>query len=248
MDRLKEKVCVVTGGARGIGKSIVEKFSKEGAKVVFALDMNEELLQQLEQGQNGNVIRGYLLDVTDREGIKKFVEEVKEEVGRIAVLVNNAGITRDALLQKMTEDDWDKVININLKGVFNMTQFVSTLMLENGKGSIINISSIVAERGNVGQTNYAASKGGVISMTYTWAKELARKGANIRVNAIAPGFIKTPMTESIPEKVMQNILSQITLKRMGEPEEVANAVLFLASDESSYITGHVLDVNGGTIL
>ena len=129
-----------------------------------------------------------------------------------------------------------------------MTQFVSTLMLENGKGSIINISSIVAERGNVGQTNYAASKGGVISMTYTWAKELARKGANIRVNAIAPGFIKTPMTESIPEKVMQNILSQITLKRMGEPEEVANAVLFLASDESSYITGHVLDVNGGTIL
>jgi 3-oxoacyl-[acyl-carrier protein] reductase len=193
-------------------------------------------------------VRGYLLDVTDRPAIEEFVRKVKEEFGRIDVLVNNAGITKDALIGKMQEEDWDKVIGVNLKGVFNMTQFVSNLMLENGKGSIVNISSIVGERGNVGQTNYAASKGGVISMTYTWAKEFARKGANIRVNAVAPGFIKTPMTEKIPEKVLESIKSKITLGRMGEPEEVANAVLFLASDEASYVTGHILDVNGGTVL
>ncbi|PNR95960.1 3-oxoacyl-[acyl-carrier-protein] reductase [Petrotoga sp. 9PWA.NaAc.5.4] len=247
MDRMKGKVCVVTGGARGIGRSIVEKFSDEGAEVVFAIDMNKELLDQLDKETKKN-IRGYQLDVTNRADIQEFVNNVKEEFGRIDVLVNNAGITRDALLQKMSEEDWNLVIDVNLKGVFNMTQFVSNLMLENGKGSIVNISSIVGERGNIGQTNYSASKGGVISMTYTWAKELARKGANIRVNAIAPGFIKTPMTEKMPEKVLENILSKITLKRMGEPEEVANAALFLACDESSYVTGHVLDVNGGTVL
>jgi len=247
MDRMKDKVCVVTGGGRGIGKSIVEKFAEEGAKIVFALDMNQEILSQL-QNQLGENVRGYLLDVTDRPSIEEFVKKVKEEFGRIDVLVNNAGITKDALIGKMQEEDWDKVLEVNLKGVFNMTQFVSNLMLENGKGSIVSISSIVGERGNVGQTNYAASKGGVISMTYTWAKEFARKGANIRVNAVAPGFIKTPMTEKIPEKVLENIKSKITLGRMGEPEEVANAVLFLASDEASYVTGHILDVNGGTVL
>ncbi|MDY6894865.1 MAG: 3-oxoacyl-[acyl-carrier-protein] reductase [Thermotogota bacterium] len=247
MDRMKDKVCVVTGGGRGIGKSIVEKFAEEGAKIVFALDMNQEILSQL-QNQLGENVRGYLLDVTDRPSIEEFVEKVKEEFGRIDVLVNNAGITKDALIGKMQVEDWDKVLEVNLKGVFNMTQFVSNLMLENGKGSIVSISSIVGERGNVGQTNYAASKGGVISMTYTWAKEFARKGANIRVNAVAPGFIKTPMTEKIPEKVLENIKSKITLGRMGEPEEVANAVLFLASDEASYVTGHILDVNGGTVL
>ncbi|RAO99618.1 short-chain dehydrogenase [Petrotoga sp. 9PW.55.5.1] len=247
MDRMKGKVCVVTGGARGIGRSIVEKFSEENAEMVFALDMNKDTLDELDKQTPQNV-RTFVLDVTKREEIKIFVEKVKEEFGRIDVLVNNAGITKDALLQKMQEEDWDVVIDVNLKGVFNMTQFVSNLMLENGKGSIVNISSIVGERGNIGQTNYAATKGGVISMTYTWAKELARKGANIRVNAVAPGFIKTPMTEKIPEKVLENIVSKVTLKRMGESEEVANAVLFLASDEASYVTGHVLDVNGGTVL
>jgi len=247
MERMKGKVCVVTGGARGIGRSIVEKFSEENAEMVFALDMNKDALDDLDRQTPQNV-RTFVLDVTKREEIKIFVEKVKEEFGRIDVLVNNAGITKDALLQKMQEEDWDVVIDVNLKGVFNMTQFVSSLMLENNKGSIVNISSIVGEKGNVGQTNYAATKGGVISMTYTWAKELARKGANIRVNAVAPGFIKTPMTEKIPEKVLENIVSKVTLKRMGESEEVANAVLFLASDEASYVTGHVLDVNGGTVL
>ncbi|MDN5342958.1 beta-ketoacyl-ACP reductase [Oceanotoga sp. DSM 15011] len=246
MDRMKGKVCVVTGGARGIGKAIVEKMAKEEATVVYALDMNEEALNELENAYSN--VKGYVLNVTNRENIKEFVELAKNEYGRIDVLVNNAGITADALIQKMEEDAWDRVINVNLKGVFNMTQAVVPLMLENEKGSIVSISSIVGEKGNIGQTNYAATKGGVISMTYSWAKEFARKGANIRVNAVAPGFILTPMTEKMPEKVLNSIVEKVTLKRMGKATEVADAVFFLASEEASYITGHVLSVNGGTIL
>lgn len=246
MDRVKDKVCVVTGGARGIGESVVSKLSAEGAKAVIAIDMNRENLNEVEKKYRN--VEGYVVNVTKREEIEKFVGEIKEKYGRIDILVNNAGITRDALIQKMTEEDWDMVIDVNLKGVFNMTQAIAPVMMENNYGSIVSIASIVGEVGNIGQTNYAATKGGVIAMTKTWAKEFPRKGANVRVNAVAPGFILTPMTEKMPEKVLNSIVEKVTLKRMGKPEEIANAVLFLASDEASYITGHTLSVNGGTIL
>ncbi|HUM76407.1 MAG TPA: SDR family oxidoreductase, partial [Fervidobacterium sp.] len=162
--------------------------------------------------------------------------------------VNNAGITRDALIQKMTEEDWDRVINVNLKGVFNMTQAVVPYMLEAGKGSIVSTSSVVGIYGNIGQTNYAATKAGIIGMTKTWAKEFARKGAKIRVNAVAPGFIRTPMTEKVPEKILTEMAEKASLKRLGEAIEVANVYLFLASDESSYVTGQVIGVDGGLIM
>ncbi|MBO8140281.1 MAG: 3-oxoacyl-[acyl-carrier-protein] reductase [Thermosipho sp. (in: Bacteria)] len=244
--RLEGKVCIVTGGARGIGRAMVEKFALEGAKMVYACDLNEEALKELEKKYDN--VKGYKLDVTDRPAIAKFKEKVMTEEGKVDVLVNNAGITRDALIQKMSEEDWDIVINVNLKGVFNMTQQFGPEMMKAGKGSIINISSVVGIYGNIGQTNYAATKGGVIAMTKTWAKEFARKGAQVRVNAIAPGFIKTPMTKDLPEKVINLVISKTVLQRMGEPEEIANAALFLASDESSFITGQVISVDGGLVL
>lgn len=174
-----------------------------------------------------------------------FFESIIEKFGKVDILVNNAGITRDALIQKMTEEMWDLVINVNLKGLFNIAQLVGPQMMENGEGSIINIASVVGEFGNVGQTNYAATKAGVIGMTKTWAKEFARKGAKVRVNSVAPGYINTEMMKTVPEKVLENMRAKTMIGRLGEPEEIANAVLFLASDESSYITGHNLSVNGG---
>ncbi|MBB6063183.1 3-oxoacyl-[acyl-carrier protein] reductase [Thermosipho japonicus] len=246
--RLKDKVCIITGAASGIGKAAALLFSKEGATVI-ACDMSEENLKVLKEENPGpGVIDTYVLDVTDRKRINEVVEEVASKYGKIDVLVNNAGITRDALLLKMKEEDWDAVINVNLKGVFNMTQAVAPFMIKAGKGSIINTSSIVGVFGNIGQTNYSATKAGVIGMTKTWAKELARKGAQIRVNAVAPGFIKTPMTEKVPEKIINALNEKIPLKRMGEPEEVANLYLFLASDESSYITGQVIGIDGGLVI
>jgi len=244
--RLEGKVCIVTGGARGLGRAMVERFAEEGAKVVYACDLNEEALKELENKYEN--VKGYKLSVTDRVAIAEFKEKVMLEEGKVDVLVNNAGITRDALIQKMTEEDWDMVIDVNLKGVFNMTQQFGPEMMKAGKGSIINISSVVGIYGNIGQTNYAATKGGVISMTKTWAKEFARKGAQVRVNAIAPGFIKTPMTKDLPEKVIELVKSKTVLQRMGEPEEIANTALFLASDESSFITGQVISVDGGLVL
>ena len=241
--RMEGKVCVVTGGARGIGEGIVRKFAQEGAKMVFACDMN--INEELNKVEN---IRSVRLDVTDREAIKEFVDKVVEEYEKIDVLVNNAGITKDALIQRMSEEAWDAVINVNLKGVFNMTQFIAPIMIKKGKGSIISTSSIVGVFGNIGQTNYAATKGGVISMTKTWAKEFSRKGAQVRANAIAPGFIKTPMTEAMPEKILKSIAEKVPLKRMGEVEDIANAALFLASDESSYVNGQVLGVDGGLVI
>jgi len=193
-------------------------------------------------------LKTYELDVTDREAIAKVVKEIVNTFGAIDVLVNNAGITRDQLLVRMSEEDWDAVIDVNLKGVFNMTQAVAPQMIRQKKGSIINTSSVVGIYGNIGQTNYAATKAGVIGMTKTWAKELARKGAQIRVNAVAPGFIKTPMTEKLPQKIVDRVVERIPLARLGEPEEVAQVYLFLASDESSYITGQVIGVDGGLTL
>ena len=238
MKRMEGKVAIVTGGARGIGKQIVDTFVKEGAKKVISVDMS--------MGQSeSEFVKDVVLNVTDRESISRFVEEVKNEFGQVDVLVNNAGITRDALVNKLEEDDWNLVIDVNLKGVFNLTQAIVPMMLEKGKGSIVNISSVVGVYGNIGQTNYAATKAGVIGMSYTWAKEFTRKGAAIRTNVIAPGYIQTEMMETVPEKVLQPIRQKTPLQRLGTPQEIANAVLFLASDESSFVNGHVLEVTGG---
>ncbi|AEH51319.1 3-oxoacyl-[acyl-carrier-protein] reductase [Pseudothermotoga thermarum] len=247
--RLEGKVCIITGAASGIGKAASLLFAKEGA-VVCACDVSKEALENLVQEASGlaGKVDPYVLDVTNREQVSKVVEEIVNKYGKIDVLVNNAGITRDALLLKMTEEEWDAVINVNLKGVFNMTQAVAPHMIKAGKGSIINTSSVVGIYGNIGQTNYAATKAGVIGMTKTWAKELARKGAQIRVNAVAPGFIKTPMTEKVPEKIIEAVLARTPLARMGTPEEVAYVYLFLASDESSYVTGQVIGVDGGLVI
>ncbi len=235
--RVLGKVVIVTGGAQGIGKSIALAFANEGAKVV-SLDMG----QMTYEHEN---VEAFVGNVLDREFLLNFIDQIKEKYGRIDVLVNNAGITRDGLIEKMTEDMWDLVIDINLKGVYNLTQLVGPIMMSQGKGSIINIASVVGEYGNVGQTNYAATKAGVIGMAKSWAKEFARKGAAVRVNSVAPGYVNTDMMMTVPDKVLDPIRAKTMLGRLGEPEEIAAAVLFLGSDESSFITGHNLSVNGG---
>lgn len=239
MDRVVGKIALVTGSARGIGRAIVERFAEEGADMVISCDMGEATYEQ-------SNVRHEILNVTDREAIAKLVAKIQEEFGRIDILVNNAGITKDALLARMTEDQWDSVIDVNLKGVFNMTQAVAPGMSKNKSGSIVTLSSVVGLFGNIGQTNYAATKGGVITMTKTWAKELGRKG--VRANCVAPGFIVTPMTENLPEKVIEGMKSATPLGKMGQPEDIANAVLFLASDEASFITGQTLPVTGGLVI
>ncbi len=237
MNRLKDKVAVVTGGSRGIGRSICELFADEGAKVIA--------LYKSEINYEKDGVEGYKADVCSDSDIDRFKEYVLNKYGKIDILVNNAGITRDALIEKMTDDMWEEVINVNLKSVFRITKALYSFMKEAEYASIVNISSIVGEYGNIGQSNYAASKAGIIGLTKTWAKEFSRKGENIRVNTIAPGFINTDMMATVPENVINSIKEKTMLKRLGEPAEIANAALFLASTESSYITGHVLSVNGG---
>lgn len=239
--RLKDKVALVTGGARGIGRATAEVFIREGAKVCI-VDVDEEVVAGAAK-ELGHGTLGFVMDVTDRASVEAGVARINGELGPIDVLVNNAGIIKDAQLAKMEESDFDAVISVNLKGVFNTTQIVSKQMVERGTGVILNASSVVALYGNFGQTNYVASKAAVIGMTKTWARELGRKG--VRVNAVAPGFIQTRMTEGIPDKVMDKLSAMVPLQRMGRPEEIANAYLFLASDEASYINGHVLSVDGG---
>ncbi len=237
--RLEGKVAIVTGGSRGIGRAICEKFAAEGAKMVVTTASTSVPTFDQE-----NIV-GYQVNATDRGSVEAFVKEVQEKYGTVDILVNNAGITRDGLINKLTEDMWNQVIDVNLKGVFYLTQLVAPIMMEQGKGSIINVSSVVGEYGNVGQTNYAATKAGVIGMTKSWAKEFSRKGAAVRVNSIAPGFINTDMMKTVPDKVLDPIRQKTMLGRLGEPEEIAAAALFLASDEASFITGHNLSVNGG---
>ena len=246
MDRMKEKICVVTGGARGIGRAIVDRFAEEGAKMVFAIDVNNSAFADLEAGRSN--VRGVVANVTDSAQIQAFVDKTAAEFGRIDVLVNNAGITRDALIQKMSDDDWAAVINVNLTGVFKMTRAVAPQMMTGGSGAIVSIASVVGLDGNIGQSNYAATKGGVVAMTKGWAKEFARKGAKIRVNSVSPGYCRTPMIESVPEKVLEPIIAKTPLGRLAMPIDIANAVLFLCSDESVFITGQVLRVDGGLVL
>ena len=245
--RLQGKVAIVTGSSRGIGKGTLLKFAREGAKVVVC-DISLESCQQVadEAKALGAEAMAFKVDVTKRAEIDKMVASVKAKWGRIDILVNNAGITADGMFKKMTEDMFDRVINVNLKGVYNCAQAVLETMTEQNYGVILNATSVVGLYGNVGQTNYAAAKWGVIGMTKTWAKELGRKG--IRVNAVAPGFIKTPMIEGVPDKVLEALKEKAPLQRLGEIDDIANAYLFLATDEASYITGTVLSVDGGLIL
>lgn len=235
--RLEGKVCVVTGGANGIGAEMSKLFAENGARVIAA-DMGD-LTYTAEN------VEGYKLNVTDPKGCETLFNFVLEKYGKIDVLVNNAGITRDALTHKITDDMWNMVIDVNLKGVFNLTKFVGPHMMASGSGSIINISSVVGEYGNVGQANYAATKAGVIGLTKTWAKEFARKGAAVRVNAIAPGYVMTDILKTVPQDLLDKFAKKTMLGRLGQPEEVAKVALFLASDDASYVTGHTLSTNGG---
>jgi 3-oxoacyl-[acyl-carrier protein] reductase len=185
--------------------------------------------------------------VTDPAAVERFVTEVTAELGSIDILVNNAGITQDALIQKMSDEQWTRVVAVNLTGVFVMTRAIAPGMMERGSGSIVNMASIVGIDGNIGQSNYAATKGGVISLTRTWAKEFARKGAQVRVNAVAPGFIRTPMTAKVPDKILEGIVAKVPLGRMGEPEDVAGVVAFLAGGQAAYVTGQTIRVDGGLV-
>jgi len=237
MGKLDHKVAVITGGARGLGQAMAVSFAKEGATVIAA-DMSE--LTYTEKN-----VFGYHLNITDVDAVKAFFDEVVAKYGKIDILVNNAGITKDSMTRKMTDEQWDAVINVNLKGVFNMTRLIGPLMEVNGYGSIINISSVVGVFGNIGQANYAATKAGVLGLTKTWAKEFARKGANVRVNAIAPGYTMTDMLKSVPQDLLDDFAKLTMLKRLGQPEEIASVALFLASDDASYITGQTICVDGG---
>ena len=243
MKRLENRVAIITGGARGIGKATAKKFVCEGAKVVI-WDMNEELGQQTveELSEQGHA-EFMQVNTTDFEGVKTAAKTVYDKHGQIDVLINNAGITRDATLKKMTEENWQQVIDVNLSGVFYCTSAVSPYMVEKGYGRIVSASSVVGLYGNFGQTNYVATKAGVIGMTKVWARELGRKG--VTANAIAPGFIATEMIGTIPEKVISMIEGRTPVGRFGEPEEIANAYLWLSSDEASFVNGHVLSVDGG---
>ena len=244
--RLTGKVALVTGGARGIGRAIVEKLLDNGCKVVIADVLDDAGKQTVTELSGRGDVAFVHCDVTSGANAQTAVDHAVAEFGTLDILVNNAGVTKDTLLIRMTESDWDRVLTINLKGAFLMTQAASRVMMKARSGRIVNISSVVGLMGNAGQGNYAASKAGLIGFTKSIAKELA--GRNVTVNAVAPGYIQTEMTESLPEAAKQAFLANIPLKRAGFPEDVANAVLFLAADESAYITGQVLPVCGGLLM
>jgi len=251
--RLEDKVCLITGGAAGIGKATAEIFVAEGAKVIIC-DVNEESGKAVAE-QLGNGVLFYKVNVTNRQEVQDFADDVVKKLGRIDVLVNNAGITRDGLFVKfkegelksqMSEQDFDLVVDVNLKGVFNCTQAVTPQMISQGGGVILNASSIVGLFGNFGQTNYAATKFGVIGMTKTWSRELGK--FNIRVNAVCPGFIITEMVKKMPEKILDGLAAKTPLRRLGTPEDVANLYCWLASEEATFIHGAAISVDGGMVL
>lgn len=244
--RLKDKVAIVTGAARGIGLVTAQTFAREGARVVLCdLDQAEVEQAAAQIRDQGFQALGLAANTAQTDSVQELLKTVLHHFERVDILVNNAGIIRDKQLLKMEEGDFDAVIAVNLKGVYLCAQAAAEVMAAQGGGVILNASSVVALYGNFGQTNYVASKAGVIGMTRVWARELGRKG--VRVNAVAPGFIETRMTEGIPDKVIDKLLERVPLGRMGKPQDIANAYLFLASDEASYITGHVLSVDGGAV-
>ncbi|MET3505945.1 3-oxoacyl-ACP reductase FabG [Halalkalibacter oceani] len=246
MISLTGKTAIVTGSARGLGRGIATKLASLGSHVVVS-DMNEEGIDQVVKSieEQGWSAEAYVCNVTDEKQAEKMIEQIASNHGQLDILVNNAGINRDALLYKMTHEQWDAVINVNLTGVFNTMRPASQIMREQTSGRIINISS-ASWLGNVGQANYAASKAGVVGITKTAARELGKR--NVTVNAICPGFIETDMTKGVPDHVWDLMISKISLGRVGKPEDVANCIAFLASDQASYITGEVINVGGGMIL
>lgn len=234
---MDKRVAIVTGGTSGIGYETSVLLARRGV-IVYACARHEVSF-------NEPGISYHYLDVTDPVSCKQLIDDVTSKHGKLDILIADAGITDDALTSRMTDEQFDRVINVNLKGVFNIVRVAGPYMEKQGWGTIINVSSIVGEQGNIGQANYSATKGAVISMTKTWAKEFARKGSNVRVNSIAPGYIMTKMMDTVPEHLLERFASQTMLGRLGQPEEVAEAIAFLASDAASYITGTVIDVNGG---
>lgn len=246
MGRLTGKIIVLTGGAQGIGKTAARRLAEEGATVsIWDMDKTKADATAAELRARGFTIDVQQVNVADSASVSAAVSAVLNAYGRVDVLINNAGITRDATLLKMTDEQWTQVIDVNLKGVFNCTRAVTASMIEHKSGTIINTSSVVGLYGNFGQTNYVATKSGVIGMTKVWARELGRKGIN--VNAVAPGFIATEMVATIPEKVIAAIVEKTPLGRLGAPEDIANAYVFLASDEAKFINGAVLSVDGGFV-
>jgi len=245
--RLVDKVSIITGSASGIGEATAIKFAREGAKVAVC-DINAGEAERVAESivESGGTALAFDVDVTDKASIARMVEGVMAAWGRIDTLVNNAGIVMDAQFKKMTDDQFDRVIDVNLKGVYNCTKAVVDIMIEQHSGCILNASSIVGLYGNFGQTNYAATKFGVIGMVKTWARELGRKG--IRANAICPGFVETPILKSMPDKVIKMIEDRVPLGRLAKPEEIANTYAWLASDEASYINGAVIEVSGGVTI
>ena len=242
MGLLKNKIALVTGGGRGIGKAIVHQYSKEGATVIIA-DFDENSGKETADSVGGYFVN---VDISDEESVTSLFEYVKTKFSRLDILVNNAGILQDSTLKKLKPDQFDEVIDVNLRGTYLCGKTAADIMVEQKGGVILNAASVVAHNGNFGQTNYVASKTGVIGMTKVWARELGKDG--IRVNAIAPGFIKTDMTSKMPESIIQMMVEKVPLKRWGKPEDVANVYTFLASEEASYITGTVLNVDGGVVV
>tara|TARA_B100001248_G_scaffold9392_1_gene6216 strand:- start:145 stop:891 length:747 start_codon:yes stop_codon:yes gene_type:complete len=247
MNILKNKTAIITGATRGIGRGIAETFAKQGANVLFTYSSSSDLAKEIEKelSVEGVIVRGYKSDASSFEDCQKLVENIIQEFEVIDILINNAGITRDNLLMRMQEDDFDKVIEVNLKSVFNMTKAIQKIMLKQRFGSIINMSSVVGVKGNAGQSNYAASKAGIIGFSKSIALELGSR--NIRCNVIAPGFIETEMTDVLDEKVVQEWRNSIPLKRGGTPFDIANTCVWLGSDMSSYVTGQTIHVNGGLL-
>lgn len=245
MKRFENKIVLVTGAGRGIGASIAKRFASEGAEVIVNYSGNVEAAQKTvdEITATGGQAQKYKCSVNDSESVKVMIDEIIKEFGRIDILVNNAGITKDGLMLRMTDEDFDRVIDVNLKGTFNCTKYVSKYMLKQKSGKIINISSVVGLSGNAGQVNYSASKAGIIGITKSAAKELSSRG--ITVNAVAPGYVDTDMTKVLSDNIRNEILKNIPLQRMGNVEDISNCVAFLASEDASYITGQVISVDGG---
>ena len=245
MKRFENKIVLVTGAGRGIGASIAKRFASEGAEVIVNYSGNDEAAKKTvdEITATGGQAQKYKCSVNDSESVKVMIDEIIKEFGRIDILVNNAGITKDGLMLRMTDEDFDRVIDVNLKGTFNCTKYVSKYMLKQKSGKIINISSVVGLSGNAGQVNYSASKAGIIGITKSAAKELSSRG--ITVNAVAPGYVDTDMTKVLSDNIRNEILKNIPLQRMGNVEDISNCVAFLASEDASYITGQVISVDGG---